>query len=169
MSENVRKNVPENGEENGIGPEAESAAGRSDGPENIADAEGSGSGSETAAGAEGREEGKKPSKRLCRDWGHGDSDNAWWEERSLPAKIAMGIGFGILGAGFIVLLIFVVMWLWNWLMPDIFGLKTINFWKAAGLMALSFILFKNIGSGNSSRKTERKRKRQLRSYMEEEA
>lgn len=103
-------------------------------------------------------------------WNCGDekSENAWWEERSLPVKILMGIGFGILGAGFLILLIFVVMWLWNWLMPDIFGLKTINFWKSAGIMALSFILFKSWGSGKNERRKDKKRRRYLKQYMQEE-
>ena len=35
----------------------------------------------------------------------------------------------------------VVMILWNLLMPVIFGLKTINFWQAAGIFILSRILF----------------------------
>ena len=34
-----------------------------------------------------------------------------------------------------------VLQLWNWLMPGIFGLPTITYWKAVGLMALSWILF----------------------------
>jgi len=33
-----------------------------------------------------------------------------------------------------------VMWLWNWLMPDIFGLTTISFWQALGLLLLFGIL-----------------------------
>ena len=37
----------------------------------------------------------------------------------------------------------VVMWLWNWLMPAIFGLTTISFWQAWGLVVLSHILFKS--------------------------
>jgi len=36
---------------------------------------------------------------------------------------------------------FVVMWLWNWLMPVIFVLHTISFWQALGLLVLSKILF----------------------------
>lgn len=36
---------------------------------------------------------------------------------------------------------FVVMWLWNWLMPVIFGLHTISYWQAWGLIVLSKILF----------------------------
>jgi hypothetical protein len=36
---------------------------------------------------------------------------------------------------------FAVMWLWNWLMPVIFGLHAISFWQALGLLVLSKILF----------------------------
>jgi len=36
---------------------------------------------------------------------------------------------------------FVVMWLWNWLMPAIFGLHAITFWQSLGLLVLSKILF----------------------------
>lgn len=38
-----------------------------------------------------------------------------------------------------------IMYLWNWLIPDIFGLTTINFWQAAGLFILSRILFSGMG------------------------
>ncbi|MBK9190473.1 MAG: hypothetical protein IPM77_02660 [Crocinitomicaceae bacterium] len=34
-----------------------------------------------------------------------------------------------------------VMYLWNWLMPEIFGLTTITFWQALGILVLSKILF----------------------------
>ncbi len=37
---------------------------------------------------------------------------------------------------------FAVMWLWNWLMPAIFGLHTIRFWQALGLLVLCKILFR---------------------------
>jgi hypothetical protein len=36
---------------------------------------------------------------------------------------------------------FAVMWLWNRLMPEIFGLHAIGFWQALGLVVLSKILF----------------------------
>jgi hypothetical protein len=35
---------------------------------------------------------------------------------------------------------FVVEHLWNWLMPSIFGLRTITYWQALGLLVLSKIL-----------------------------
>jgi hypothetical protein len=36
---------------------------------------------------------------------------------------------------------FVVMALWNWLMPPLFGLRLISFWQALGLVILCKILF----------------------------
>jgi hypothetical protein len=36
-----------------------------------------------------------------------------------------------------------LMWLWNWLMPIIFGLPEITFWQAIGLNLISTILFKS--------------------------
>ena len=35
---------------------------------------------------------------------------------------------------------FVVMSLWNWLMPALFGLRAMSFWQALGLLVLSRIL-----------------------------
>jgi hypothetical protein len=34
-----------------------------------------------------------------------------------------------------------VLYLWNWLMPPIFGLHTITYWQALGLLMLSWIFF----------------------------
>jgi hypothetical protein len=34
-----------------------------------------------------------------------------------------------------------VHYLWNWLMPAIFGLPALTFWQAVGLLALSWVLF----------------------------
>jgi hypothetical protein len=42
----------------------------------------------------------------------------------------------------IVLLGYPLMLLWNWLMPNVFGLPEITFWQAIGLNFLSTILFK---------------------------
>jgi hypothetical protein len=36
---------------------------------------------------------------------------------------------------------FVVMSLWNWLAPAVFGLHTITFWQGLGMLILSKILF----------------------------
>jgi len=40
-----------------------------------------------------------------------------------------------------------VQWLWNWLMPGLFGLREVTFWQAVGILALSRILFGGIGLG----------------------
>jgi hypothetical protein len=42
----------------------------------------------------------------------------------------------------IVLLGYPVMLLWNWLIPEIFGLSEITFWQAIGLNILCTILFR---------------------------
>ena len=34
------------------------------------------------------------------------------------------------------------MLLWNWLIPSIFGLATIGYFKSAGLLAMSYMIFK---------------------------
>lgn len=39
----------------------------------------------------------------------------------------------------------IIMLLWNWLMPTIFGIVTINYWQAIGLFILSRILFGKLG------------------------
>jgi hypothetical protein len=110
----------------------------------------------------------KRSRRSCGGDGGGFNMDAWWEDRSLPEKIILGIGFGILAIGLIALCGWVVMLLWNWLMPEIFGLKTLNYWQAWGLLALSTILFKGFGSGGSGGKSDRRRKKHLRRYIREE-
>ena len=46
----------------------------------------------------------------------------------------------------------IVLQLWNWLLPPIFGLPVITFWQALGLLALCRILFGGFGGrGFSSR------------------
>ncbi|MGX1928292.1 hypothetical protein [Flagellimonas sp. 2504JD4-2] len=51
--------------------------------------------------------------------------------------------------GLVFLAGYVLMHLWNWLMPDLFGLTTIGYWQALGLMLLAKIIF---GFGNHSSK-----------------
>lgn len=36
-----------------------------------------------------------------------------------------------------------LMFLWNWLMPGIFGLPQIGFWQACGLQLMAGLLFKS--------------------------
>jgi hypothetical protein len=50
-------------------------------------------------------------------------------------------------AGFVLIGGFAVMSLWNWLIPAIFGLATITFVQALGLLVLSKILFGSFRGG----------------------
>jgi hypothetical protein len=56
-------------------------------------------------------------------------------------RIARVIKIALIGTLAIGLFGFVVMSLWNWLMPALFGLRLIGFWQALGLLVLSKILF----------------------------
>jgi hypothetical protein len=53
-------------------------------------------------------------------------------------RAARFILFALLAA---FVLSFLVMHLWNWLMPALFGLRLISFWQALGLLALAKLLF----------------------------
>ena len=44
-----------------------------------------------------------------------------------------------------------VMHLWNWLLPPLFGWRMITFWQGLGLLLLSRILFGSWGSGGGNR------------------
>jgi hypothetical protein len=72
-----------------------------------------------------------------------------------PLEIA---GIIIVGAaaivGLAILFGFIIMWLWNWLMPDLFGLTTLTYWQAVGLFILFKILIGGCGSGGSSKKSK---------------
>ena len=56
-------------------------------------------------------------------------------------RIARVLKFALFAVLFVTVFSFVVMHLWNWLMPSVFGWHMINFWQAVGLLVLSKILF----------------------------
>ena len=78
--------------------------------------------------------------------------------RGIAKRIAIGIAFFIAFVLFVFLGGFVVQWLWNWLMPSIFGLRTLSWVEAFGLLALSRILFGGFGRGGGSRGPSRHRR-----------
>ncbi|MGB7846333.1 MAG: hypothetical protein WBL63_12015 [Candidatus Acidiferrum sp.] len=61
----------------------------------------------------------------------------------------------------IVLFIFIggeiVLLLWNWLLPTLFGWRQITFWQALGLLALCRILFGGLGRHGYGRSGFRRR------------
>lgn len=105
----------------------------------------------------------EPGKAPC----GGDADG-WWDRQQLAVKIALGIGLAFLGVGLFALYGWLVMSLWNWLMPDLFGLGRLDFWKALGLPVLIMLLFLGVGGGDKSSSGDRKRKRHLKRYLQSE-
>jgi len=51
----------------------------------------------------------------------------------------------------------VVMLLWNWLAPALFGFRQVTFWQALGLLALCRILFGGFGMGGGGHRNSRRR------------
>jgi hypothetical protein len=58
----------------------------------------------------------------------------------------------------------IVMRLWNWLLPSLFGWREITFWEALGLLALCRVLFGGSGMHGSTRSKVRRR---VKERMEE--
>ncbi|MCP4130108.1 MAG: hypothetical protein GY754_03725 [bacterium] len=73
-----------------------------------------------------------------------------YNKKRVP-KFLRIIGMVMAGVAFAVCfaLIFglVLQYLWNWLMPGLFGLATITYWQAFGILILAKILFGSFGSG----------------------
>jgi hypothetical protein len=51
----------------------------------------------------------------------------------------------------------VVLQLWNWLLPPLFGLRQITFWQALGILVLCRILFGRLGGPGFYRRGFRRR------------
>jgi len=62
----------------------------------------------------------------------------------VPAALA---GFAV----FITLGGLIVRWLWNWLLPPLFGWPALSFWQALALLALCRILFGSFGMHGGAR------------------
>jgi hypothetical protein len=114
-------------------------------------------------------------KEFQKDWekekrkNPGADHDSWWEERRLGMKVFLGFLMGIGIISLIFLFGWVVMLLWNWLMPEIFGLKQLSYWQAWGLLILSSILFKSFPSGGNDggKRGNKRRRRELKKMMNE--
>jgi hypothetical protein len=62
-------------------------------------------------------------------------------------KVVKVVILSIVGVGFVLGVIWGTMYLWNWLVPDLFNGPVINIWQTLGLLALSRIFFGSWGSG----------------------
>ena len=59
----------------------------------------------------------------------------------------------------------VVLQLWNWLLPPLFGWRQITFWQALGILALCRILFGGSGWHGSVRSNVRRRMEERCEHM----
>ncbi len=74
-----------------------------------------------------------------------------------PLQIAGIIIFGAIAIGGLAILFgFILMWLWNWLMPTLFGLSTVTYWQAVGLFILFKLLLGGCGGSRGSSKNSAK-------------
>lgn len=65
-------------------------------------------------------------------------------KRAIDDLIELGAGCGaivLVWAIIAAIIGFPIKWLWNWLMPTLFGLPEISFWMALGIALLISILF----------------------------
>jgi hypothetical protein len=90
-----------------------------------------------------------------------------WSEWSVRAKVGMILGAAVAVPGLLALCGAVTMWLWNWLMPEIFRLPAIGFWQAIGILVLAQILFKGGHGAHAGRRQWKKR--QVWKHMQEDA
>lgn len=67
--------------------------------------------------------------------------------RTIEQLVELGVGCGAVIAFFAIVAIFIgypIKWLWNWIVPNIFGLPEISFGLALGLALLISLLFGGI-------------------------
>jgi Ca2+/H+ antiporter, TMEM165/GDT1 family len=57
----------------------------------------------------------------------------------------------IFGTACVALFTFIVMSLWNAILPEVLGVKIITFWQALGILVLSKILFSGFGGWHNKR------------------
>lgn len=82
--------------------------------------------------------------------------------RGFRAKKTKVFAIMFFGLAFIALFSFIVMMLWNAILPGVIHVSPINFWQALGILLLSKILFGGFGGGGWKH-----RKHQWREKMQE--
>ena len=70
---------------------------------------------------------------------------------STVKKVVKVIAMVILGVLIFLLANYLLMRLWNWLMPDLFGVGTVTYWQALGVFVLAKLLFGFGGGGGKSK------------------
>lgn len=76
-------------------------------------------------------------------------DKKFWLKKLIFIPIAIAAGIFVFGS--------VVMLLWNAILPDVLGVKTITFWQAFGILILSKILFGGFPGEHDKKKFSKRR------------
>ena len=93
------------------------------------------------------------------------------EKQSPGMLVGKVIFIAIAVVGLAILFGYLIMWLWNALMPEIFGLPTVTYWQGVGLFVLAKIIF-GFGGGDcggnkkSGRRSSKRKKHKFKSYYE---
>lgn len=88
--------------------------------------------------------------------------------KRMNGKIKFGFLFLPLFIGGVFLFTWGLMALWNGILPEVTGVKTISFWQAMGIFALSKILFGFGGSWGGKRSRWRERREKYNNMPPEE-
>lgn len=87
------------------------------------------------------------------------------KHHSNPPKPVKILFFIVVFVGFVSLASFVVMLLWNAILPDVTGVKPLNFWQAAGLLVLTKILFGGFKGRGKGRKRKHSKEKPWNKWM----
>lgn len=85
-------------------------------------------------------------------------------ENTVKKSVKKGVKiffFTLLGIAVAFLFGYIVMHLWNWLMPELFGLPKVGYWQAIGILLLSKIIFGFGGGGGGHDKTKKSHKKKF--------
>ncbi len=82
-------------------------------------------------------------------------------KKGFPRFLRFGFAKFVFFAAMAIVFVFamgnIVMYLWNWILPDVIGANEITFWKAVGLFVLTRILFGGFKSGRSGHRRQKRR------------
>lgn len=86
-------------------------------------------------------------------------ERLYFKHKARTKRVGIIAGWVVLGiiaaVGFAFLFGYVIMLLWNWLMPMIFGLTEISYWQAVGIIILAKLLFGGFGGHPKHPKPDR--------------
>ena len=81
-------------------------------------------------------------------------------------KVLKYTGFGILGVGAMFFFVWLVMLLWNALIPELFNGPELSYWQTAGIFILSKILLSGFGGGGSKSSKSKHKSKWMSKYKE---